>query len=245
MVWTQSLTARRRRALIAGVAMALLAMSTAVVIAVTPPNPGPFTGCLAGKTSRGTPATKGQIYNIAQSATTPLAPCLVGDSLVTFSNAMGPKGDKGDTGDPGTAAGIVRVRYDFDVAVGALPPDTFSQTQLEHGAIFTPQSAILTLSAIPAACVRVDVWARVFYTNGTGVIANWLGVDTTGGLTGLAPSNLGSADTVSTNPHPLTGFINLDAICFDADANPMNPDVTPSMAGSLVFQWNHAPVLIP
>ncbi len=97
---------------ILGVAVAFILGGAAVGIAAAAVNtdPGPFVGCLAAKTTAGAGATKGQIYNIAQSATTPLAPCVKGDLQVSFSNAQGAqgiqgipglKGDKGDAGAPG------------------------------------------------------------------------------------------------------------------------------------------------
>jgi Collagen triple helix repeat (20 copies) len=76
--------------------------ATAVTAAVLTGSNGPFTGCLAAKTVSGTAATKGQIYNVAVSATTPLAACNKGDAIVTFSNAQGPKGDTGAIGATGS-----------------------------------------------------------------------------------------------------------------------------------------------
>ena len=90
-----------RLLVVAAVAIPLLIASTAVVVADVASSNGPFTGCLASKTVSGTAATKGVIYNVAQSATAPMAACNKGDLTVTFSNAQGPKGDKGDTGAQG------------------------------------------------------------------------------------------------------------------------------------------------
>jgi hypothetical protein len=90
------------RVAVLGVA-ALLVLSTSVIVAASPPNPGPFTGCLSTKTSSGTASTKGTIYNVAVSATIPLAACLAADTLVTFGNAQGPQGVAGPPGPTGPA----------------------------------------------------------------------------------------------------------------------------------------------
>ena len=82
-------------------AVALLLVGTSAIVAATVPAPGPFTGCLAAKGSLTPLVVKGQIYNIAQSATTPLAACNSSDTLVTFSNAQGPAGPNGATGPAG------------------------------------------------------------------------------------------------------------------------------------------------
>jgi hypothetical protein len=68
------------------------------VVAVTP-DPGPFVGCLANKTNRGSSAVKGQIYNVAKSAV--LAPCVKDDQQITFGNAAGPEGPEGQQGPEG------------------------------------------------------------------------------------------------------------------------------------------------
>ena len=76
----------------------LLVITTSVIVAASPPNPGPFTGCLTTK------AVKGLIYNVAASPTTPQAPCLSGDTVITFSNGQGlqgPTGPQGPQGLPG------------------------------------------------------------------------------------------------------------------------------------------------
>jgi len=77
--------------------VALVGATTAVVLAATS-DPGPFTGCLAAKTTTGTPATKGVIYNVKHGSA-PLAACLAGDTQVTFG--QGPKGDQGAPGPSG------------------------------------------------------------------------------------------------------------------------------------------------
>jgi hypothetical protein len=82
-------------------AVALLLVGTSVIVAATAPALGPFTGCLAAKGSLTPLVGKGMIYNVAQSATTPLAACNRGDALVTFSNAQGPAGANGATGAAG------------------------------------------------------------------------------------------------------------------------------------------------
>ena len=74
-------------------AVALLLTGTTGIIAATLNQNGPFTGCLDIK--------QGEIYNVAQSATTPLAPCKKHDTLVTFSNAKGDPGSQGPTGPTG------------------------------------------------------------------------------------------------------------------------------------------------
>ena len=75
----------------------LVGASVGIAFAVTSDN-GPFTGCLAAKTTSGSPAVKGQIYNIAKSSTTPLAPCVKGDAQIAISNAAGPQGPQGIQG---------------------------------------------------------------------------------------------------------------------------------------------------
>ena len=96
------MTTRFRRGQALGVLLSGLLLGGASTAAgADPSSSGPFTGCLAAKTVSGTAATKGQIYNVSQSAGAPLAPCNRGDALVTFSNAQGPEGDKGDQGQVG------------------------------------------------------------------------------------------------------------------------------------------------
>ena len=85
---------RRFRLVILCVA-AMLVASTSVILAATPSNPGPFTGCLTLK------GVKGLVYNVAQSPTAPLAACLGGDMQITFSNAQGPQGPEGPRGPQG------------------------------------------------------------------------------------------------------------------------------------------------
>jgi len=53
---------------------------------------------LAAKTSSGSGATKGQIYNIAPSDAAPLAPCVKGNAQVIFSNARGRGASRVDQG---------------------------------------------------------------------------------------------------------------------------------------------------
>jgi len=78
-----------------GLAVCLTVASTAAVAAVVTSDPGPFTGCLAEKTT-----AKGALYNVAVGAA-PTAPCVKGDGQITFSNAQGPQGITGDKGDQG------------------------------------------------------------------------------------------------------------------------------------------------
>lgn len=92
---------RPRRILALGLALTLTGALTAVVDAVVTSNPGPFTGCLADKTT-----AKGTLYNVAVGSA-PTAACTKGDGQITFSNAQGPQGiqgiqgDKGDRGEQG------------------------------------------------------------------------------------------------------------------------------------------------
>lgn len=99
----------RLRVALIGVIALLVVTTSAIVAASATPTPGPFTGCLATKTGAGSSTAKGQLYNVASNGA-PLAPCLAGDTLVTFSNSQGPqgiqgiqgpKGDMGATGIPG------------------------------------------------------------------------------------------------------------------------------------------------
>jgi hypothetical protein len=71
---------------------ALLVLTTSVIVAATPSNPGPFTGCLSAK------GVRGLLYNVAVSETTPAAACAAGDTQITFSNAQGPQGIQGPQG---------------------------------------------------------------------------------------------------------------------------------------------------
>ena len=89
-----------RRLLGVWLAFTLFGASVGIAAAVTS-DPGPFTGCLASKTTPGSPATKGQIYNVAKSETTPLAPCVRGDAQIAISNAAGPQGPPGIQGPQG------------------------------------------------------------------------------------------------------------------------------------------------
>ena len=82
-------------------AVALLLIGTSAIVAAHSAAPGPFTGCLAAKNVPSSPVLKGMVYNVAQSATTPLAPCSSGDTMVTFSNAQGPTGAAGPAGPKG------------------------------------------------------------------------------------------------------------------------------------------------
>src|SRR5258706_9488854 len=81
-----------------GVGM-LLVVTTTVMVAAEPANPGPFTGCLTVK------GVKGLVYNVAASATTPQAACLSGDTLITFSNGKGPAGPPGSARPAGPKGG--------------------------------------------------------------------------------------------------------------------------------------------
>ncbi len=87
---------RPRRILALGLALTFTVATTAVVAAVVTSNPGPFTGCLADKTT-----AKGSLYNVAIGSA-PTAACTKGDAQITFSNAQGPIGLQGPKGDPGT-----------------------------------------------------------------------------------------------------------------------------------------------
>src|SRR4051794_34492226 len=91
---------RPRRLVAVALAIGLLGATVAVAAAVVPADPGPFTGCLASKTITGTPATKGQVYNVAK-GTAPLAACNKNDIQVAFSNAAGPAGTDGAPGATG------------------------------------------------------------------------------------------------------------------------------------------------
>src|SRR5664279_2926488 len=84
----------RLRAIAFGVA-GLLVITTSVIVAASPPNAGPFTGCLTTK------GVKGLIYNVASSPTAPQAPCLTGDTIITFSNGQGAQGPTGPQGPQG------------------------------------------------------------------------------------------------------------------------------------------------
>jgi hypothetical protein len=77
------------------------ALTATIILAVSPPDPGPFTGCLATADHKPAHITKGQIYNVAASATTPNAPCVPGDTTVGFG--QGAKGDPGPSGEPGAS----------------------------------------------------------------------------------------------------------------------------------------------
>ena len=83
----------RVRLAIVGAALLLIGGTTGVLAVVFNQN-GPFTGCLSTKA--------GVVYNVAQSATTPLQGCLKADKIITFSNAQGPQGIQGIQGVPGT-----------------------------------------------------------------------------------------------------------------------------------------------
>jgi hypothetical protein len=122
-------------------AVALLLVGTGVIVAAAAPAPGPFTGCLAARGSLTPLVGKGMIYNVAQSATTPLAACNNGDALVTFSNAQGPAGAKGATGaagpqGPAGAAGAQGLKGDpgVDGAIGPVGPQGATGVQGLPGA---------------------------------------------------------------------------------------------------------------
>ena len=84
-----------RRILALGLALTLTVATTVVVAAVVTSDAGPFTGCLATKTT-----TKGTLYNVAIGSA-PTTTCTKGDSQVTFSNAQGPIGPQGPQGPQG------------------------------------------------------------------------------------------------------------------------------------------------
>jgi hypothetical protein len=71
----------RLRIVLVGATLLILAGTTGALgaVALFTQN-GPFTGCLS---------TKGALYNVAQSGSTPLHSCATGDHKVTFSNAQG------------------------------------------------------------------------------------------------------------------------------------------------------------
>lgn len=81
-----------RRILAIGLAISLTTATTAIVAAVVASDPGPFTGCLATKTT-----AKGTLYNVAIGSA-PTAICAKGDGQITFSNAQGPIGPQGAQG---------------------------------------------------------------------------------------------------------------------------------------------------
>ena len=75
-----------------GLAVCLTVATTAMVAAVVTSNPGPFTGCLADKTT-----AKGTLYNVAIGSA-PTVACTKGDRQITFSDAQGPQGIQGIQG---------------------------------------------------------------------------------------------------------------------------------------------------
>ncbi len=84
----------QRRLLISlALALGLVVATTAVVSAVLPSNPGPFTACLSTRFA--------VIYNV-KVGSSPLAPCRGPDAQVIFSNAQGPQGIAGTNGINGT-----------------------------------------------------------------------------------------------------------------------------------------------
>lgn len=143
---------RRSRPLLGvAIAVSLFGAGVDVALAVDSQYPGPFVGCLAAKTTTGTPATKGQVYNIAKSSTTPLAPCVKGDSLVTFSNAQGPKGEpgpRGAKGEPGEN-GVSRGWTILDAADTVSLPDASGISVFVVAQIYPidPQPANLSIVA--------------------------------------------------------------------------------------------------
>ena len=84
-----------RRILALGLALTLTVATTVVVAAVVTSDSGPFTGCLATKTT-----AKGTLYNIAIGSA-PTAVCAKGDGQIIFSNAQGPIGPQGPQGETG------------------------------------------------------------------------------------------------------------------------------------------------
>lgn len=84
---------RSRVGILAAVfALSLAVGATAVVAAVVVSDPGPFTGCLATKTT-----AKGSLYNVAIGSA-PTAACTKGDTQIAISNAQGPVGPQGPQG---------------------------------------------------------------------------------------------------------------------------------------------------
>lgn len=106
----------RLRLVLFGV-VALLVITTSAIVAGSPPNQGPFTGCLAAKARHSAEVGKGEIYNTAASATTPSAPCRKGDKLVSFSNGRGPQGEQGLPGPAGPSDGFASVRRDINIGL--------------------------------------------------------------------------------------------------------------------------------
>jgi len=82
----------RVRLAVVGAAVLLIGGTSGVLAIVFNQN-GPFTGCLS--------TSLGVVYNVAQSATTPLHACLKADKVMTFSNSQGPQGIQGIQGVPG------------------------------------------------------------------------------------------------------------------------------------------------
>ncbi len=127
-----------------GVVALLIAGTSGLVAAnLVRPAPGPFTGCLASKSALSPLSIKGMIYNVAASATTPLAPCATGDALVTFSNAQGATGPAGPAGATGaTGASVIAVAID-----PAKPPNPncltgYEVLQLPPGPPNTPPTSL-------------------------------------------------------------------------------------------------------
>jgi hypothetical protein len=164
--------AHRASRRLAGVALALalIGAGVGVAMAVDPPYGGPFTGCLAAKTTTGTPATKGLIYNVAKSATSPLAPCVKGDTMISFSDGEGLKGDKGDPGEPGPSGvpgasgapgapgGIASVAAldGTDCDVAGVTSTLMVTTNAANGAVTLNCGAALTVTSVNGVYTRTE-----------------------------------------------------------------------------------------
>lgn len=136
-----------------GLALSLTVASTAVVAAVVASDPGPFTGCLATKTT-----AKGSLYNVAVGSA-PTAACAKGDGRITFSNAQGPIGPQGPQGETGAAgpegpAGVIGQSGPAG-PVGATGPsggltDAYGSTRWESVPVLANQSTTVVSKAVPA-----------------------------------------------------------------------------------------------
>jgi hypothetical protein len=230
-----------RHRVAAALALVFVGATVAVVVAASS-SPGPFTGCLT---------KKGDLYNVAISATAPLSSCGK-DSQVTFSNGAA-------GGPPSAGSSVERVRWDFDYPVTASPLARISTTRFQPLSMVSgwsrpgPQDNMgvpsqvdwgtLTVSAIPAECPRVNVWIRVSLqdvgiSGYEDVVAGWVYLDTSSPIVNPPPYQLTMVH-VRQSADLDAGHLRLQIECASEAGDILQGNISAAVSGSIVLTWQH------
>ena len=233
-----SFLTRRGVIVTAALATVLIAAMATAVAAVIEPDPGPFTGCLATKSSKAAATVKGVLYNVAK-GNIPLAPCLPNDPVVQFSNAEGPQGEQGEQGERGPAGASypTTIRWNFDFPACSSSCDRFaSETIFIKGTKLTPLSGeITTLTGVPDGCV--DTLFDVNFSTLSGYLfADSFNPSTVSLPLALSPNNAATASA----DVPLNAYF---LACMGSNAGVIGG--TPGASGYLTFAVEYPASVIP